>query len=56
MRSAILVAAFAFVAVLLALTIHAAVSGGVDILTLLSALVLALLGVGVVGALLHPPE
>jgi hypothetical protein len=56
MRVAILAVALAFVAALLALTIHAAVEGGVDILTVLSALVLALLGFGIVGALRHPPD
>jgi hypothetical protein len=56
MRRAILVLALAFVAALLGLTIHAAVEGGVDILTVLSAIVLALLGFGIVGALLHPPD
>jgi hypothetical protein len=54
-RTAVLAAAFVFVAALLALTIHAVVSGGPDILTVLSALVLALLGFGIVGALRHPP-
>jgi hypothetical protein len=56
MREAVLVVALVFIAALLALTIHAAVQGGIDILTVLSALVLALLGFGIVGALLHPPE
>jgi hypothetical protein len=56
MRGAILVLALAFVAALVGLTIHAAVEGGVDILTVLSAIVLALLGFGIVGALLHPPD
>jgi hypothetical protein len=56
MRGAILVLALAFVAALFGLTVHAAVEGGVDILTVLSGLVLALLGFGIVGALLHPPE
>jgi hypothetical protein len=56
MRGAILAVALAFVGALLGLTIHAAVEGGVDILTVLSALVLALLGFGIVGALLHPPD
>jgi hypothetical protein len=55
-RTAVLAAALLFVAALLALTIHAAVSGGPDVLTLLSALVLALLGLGIVGALGHPPD
>ena len=56
MRAAILVVALAFVGALLGLTIHAAVEGGIDILTVLSALVLALLGFGIVGALRHPPD
>jgi hypothetical protein len=56
MRGAILALALAFVIALLGLTVHAAVEGGVDILTVLSAFVLALLGFGIVGALLHPPD
>ena len=56
MRPAILAVALIFVGALLALTVHAAVAGGVDILTVLSALVLALFAFGIVGALLHPPD
>jgi hypothetical protein len=56
MRAAVLGAALLFAVILLALTVHAAASGGIDILTVLSVLVLALLAVGIVGALLHPPE
>jgi hypothetical protein len=56
MRAAVLGAALLFAIALLALTVHAAVTGGIDVLTALSALVLALVGVGIVGALLHPPE
>jgi hypothetical protein len=56
MRGALLVLALAFIAALFGLTVHAAVEGGVDILTVLSALVLALFGFGIVGALLHPPD
>jgi hypothetical protein len=56
MRAAVLGAALLFALVLLALTVHAALSGGVDVLTVLSVMVLALLSVGIVGALLHPPE
>ncbi len=55
MRTLILGVAVAFVATLLALTIHALIQGGPDILTVLSILVLALFGFGIVGALLHPP-
>ena len=56
MRSAILVVALIFVAALMFLTVHAAIQGGPDILTALSALVLVLFGFGIVGALLHPPD
>jgi hypothetical protein len=56
MRIAVLGVALASVVALLALTVHAAVTGGIDILTVLSVLVLALFGVGIVGALLPPPE
>jgi hypothetical protein len=56
MRAAVLGAALLFAIALLALTVHAAITGGIDVLTALSALVLALVGVGIVGALLHPPE
>jgi hypothetical protein len=56
MRAAVLGAALLFAIALLVLTVHAAVTGGIDVLTALSALVLALVGVGIVGALLHPPE
>jgi hypothetical protein len=56
MRVAVLAAALLFILALLALTVHAATTGGIDILTVLSVIVLALVGVGIVGALLHPPE
>jgi hypothetical protein len=56
MREPILAIALVFIAVLAALTIHALVEGGPDILTVLSLLVLALFGFGVVGALRHPPD
>jgi hypothetical protein len=56
MRAAVLGAALLFALALLALTVHAALTGGLDVLTALSVLVLALVGVGIVGALLHPPE
>jgi Na+/proline symporter len=54
-RGTILVVALVFIGGLLALTVNAAIQGGADILTVLSALVLALLGFGIIGALLHPP-
>ena len=56
MRGAILLVALLSVGGLLYLTVHAALQGGVDILTVLSGLVLALFGFGIVGALLHPPD
>jgi hypothetical protein len=56
MRAAVLAAALMFILALLALTVHAATTGGIDILTVLSVIVLALVGVGIVGALLHPPD
>jgi hypothetical protein len=56
MRMVVLGVALAFVVALVGLTVHAAATGGIDILTVLSVLVLALFGVGIVGALLHPPE
>lgn len=56
MRQPILAIALVFIAMLLALTIHALVEGGPDILTVLSLLVLAMFGFGIVGALRHPPD
>jgi hypothetical protein len=55
MQSAILAAALAFVVLLAALTISVAIEHGVDVLTALSLLVLALIGFGVIGALLNQP-
>jgi hypothetical protein len=56
MRAAVLGAALVFILALLALTVHAAASGGIDIFTVLSVFVLALLALGIVGALVHPPQ
>jgi hypothetical protein len=56
MREPILAVVLVFIAVLLALTIQALAQSGPDILTVLSLLVLALFGFGVVGALRHPPD
>jgi hypothetical protein len=56
MRVAILLLALLFVGGLLGLTVHAAIQGGVDVLTVLSGLVLALFLFGIVGALRHPPD
>jgi hypothetical protein len=54
-RAAILASALIFIAILVTLTVVAVVSGGVNVLTVVTLLVLALLGFGIVGALLHPP-
>ncbi len=51
----ILVAALTFIALLLGLTVYVAVDTGPDVLTVISALVLAMLGFGVLGALREPP-
>jgi hypothetical protein len=56
MRGAILLVALLFLGALLGLTVHAAIQGGVDVLTVLSGLVLALFLFGIIGALLHPPD
>ncbi len=55
MRTGILIAALAFTTLLAALTIHAVVAGGFDVLTVLSLLVIALFMFGIVGALREPP-
>ena len=56
LREPILAIVLVFIAALLALTIQALAQSGPDILTVLSLLVLALFGFGVVGALRHPPD
>jgi hypothetical protein len=55
-REVLLVVTLVFAGALLALTIHAAIDDGPDVLTVLSGLVLALFLFGIVGALLHPPR
>jgi hypothetical protein len=52
---ALLGSALLFIAILATLTVLAAIEGGVNVLTLVSLLVLALLGVGIVGAMRAPP-
>lgn len=56
MRGAALAAALAMIALLGALTISVLVREGPDPLTVVSLLVLALFGFGIVGALRHPPQ
>jgi hypothetical protein len=54
-RTAALVGSLAFICLLAALTISVAVDEGVDILVILSLIIIALLGFGVLGALSSPP-
>jgi len=56
LRTAILVATLAFVVLLGFLTVSVLISEGPDVLVALSALVLAMLGFGIVGALRQPPR
>ena len=55
MRAALLASALFFIAILAALTVVAAIDGGVNVLTLVTLLVLALLGAGVLAALRGSP-
>jgi hypothetical protein len=54
-RTVALVGSLAFICLLAALTISVAVDEGVDILVIISLIVIALLGFGVLGALSSPP-
>jgi hypothetical protein len=55
-RNAALAAALALIGVLAYLTVAVAVEHGVDVLVVVSLIVLALLGFGVLGALTTPPD
>jgi hypothetical protein len=55
-RNAALVAAVALIGALAFLTLRVAIEHGVDVLVVLSLIVLALLGFGVLGALTTPPD
>ena len=55
-RNAALAAALALIGLLAYLTLRVAVEHGVDVLVVLSLIVLALLGFGVLGALTTPPD
>ena len=55
MQSAILAVVLAFVVIFGAMTISVALDTGFDVLTVLALLVLALIGFGVIGALLNTP-
>jgi hypothetical protein len=55
-RTFVLLASLAMICLLAFLTISVAVEDGVDILVVVSGIVLALLGFGVLGALTTPPR
>ena len=55
-RTAVLLGALAFIALLAFLTLRAAINDGIDAVVIISFVVLALLGVGVLGALNAPPD
>ena len=55
-RNIALVAALALIGTMAFLTLRVAVEHGVDVLVVLSLIVLALLGFGVLGALTTPPD
>ena len=52
----VLFAAFLLVSVLAGLTIYVAIRNGPDVLTVLSLMILAMLGFGIFGALREPPR
>ncbi len=56
MRAAVFVTALAFTLLLLFATVYMIVRYGLDILTVLSALVTALFLFGILGAFLSPPD
>ena len=55
-RSLALAAALGLIALLTFLTVAAMVQDGPDVLTVISLVILALFGFGVVGALTQPPD
>jgi hypothetical protein len=55
-RQIILAIVLVFILALGGLTLQVALTEGFDVLTVLSLLVLALFGFGIVGALRHPPQ
>jgi hypothetical protein len=56
MREIALVAALAMIGLFTFLTLSVAVRDGVDILTVISVIVLAMFAFGIVGALRNPPD
>ncbi|HLM50318.1 MAG TPA: hypothetical protein VK279_07205 [Solirubrobacteraceae bacterium] len=55
-RTLALVAVLGFIVLLGGLTIGVAVDGGIDVLVVVSLLILAMFGFGIVGALLKGPD
>jgi predicted neutral ceramidase superfamily lipid hydrolase len=55
-RQAVLLVALAFIAFFAFLTVAAAFEQGVTVATLISAFILLLLAIGIVGALRNPPR
>ena len=55
-RNLALAGALAVVALLTFLTVSVIVQDGIDVLTVVSLLILLVIGVGVFGALNHPPD
>jgi hypothetical protein len=56
MRSAIAIGALGFISVLGFLTVYVMLVDGPDLLTVMSVIVLALMGFGIIGALTEPPD
>jgi len=56
MRSAVTVGALLFICLLGFLTVYVMVVDGPNLLTVLSLIVLALMGFGIMGALTEPPD
>ena len=56
MRQAILIAVLAMIGLLGALTLSEIAQHGLDVLTVVSLIVLAMFGFGIVGALREPPQ
>jgi hypothetical protein len=52
----VLLGAFLLVVVLAGLTVYVAIRNGPDVLTVLSLMILAMLGLGIFGALKEPPR
>jgi hypothetical protein len=55
-RTAALAGALLIIALLAVLTLRVAINDGIDFLVIISFVILALLGVGVLGALNAPPD